>query len=65
MYVALTKAKSLRLISYASDRYDEKRMQILKHFDNLFWEWKTIDYDSVLFSNGAYDTGTRRGILLE
>lgn len=25
MYVALTKAKSLRLISYASDRYDEKR----------------------------------------
>jgi len=26
MYVALTKAKSLRLISYASDRYDEKRM---------------------------------------
>jgi len=26
MYVALTKAKILILISYASDRYDEKRM---------------------------------------
>jgi len=26
MYVALTKAKSLILINYASDRYDEKRM---------------------------------------
>jgi len=26
MYVTLTKAKSLRLISYASDRYDEKQI---------------------------------------